>query len=128
MKTRYLYFTDDSDIVHLVFPEVEELKYTKCNEDSSFDYIIIYREGEVKLGGCKLHPLLFSSDIIRDEKHKFDDNEIALKLPLDLIIKEENVQGSINSEVEKELLEMKQKNEQLEKSILEISKLLNIVK
>lgn len=128
MKSRYLYFTDDSDIVRLVFPEVEELKYTKCNDGSSFDYIIIYREGEVKLGGCKLHPLLFSSDIIRDEEHKFDDNELTLQLPLELVIKEEKVQGSINSKVEKELLEMKQKNEQLEKSILEISKLLNIDK
>ena len=128
MKSRYLYFTDDSNTVHLVFPEVEELKYTKSNYDSSFDYTVMYQEGEAELGGCKLHPLLFSSDIIRDEEHKFDDNEIALKLPLDLVVKEEKVQGSINSEVEKELLEMKQKNEQLEKSILEISKLLNINK
>lgn len=128
MKSRYLYFTDDNNVVRLVFPEVEELKYTQCNYDSSFDYTVMYQEGEVKLGGCKLHPLLFSSDIIRDEEHEFDENELALKLPLDLVIKKEKVQGSMNSEVEKELLEMKQKNEQLEKSILEISKLLNIDK
>ena len=128
MKSRYLYFTDDSNTVHLVFPEVEELKYTKSNYDSSFDYTVMYQEGEAELGGCKLHPLLFSSDIIRDEGHKFDDNELALQLPLDIIIKEEKAQDSVNSGVEKELLEMKQKNEQLEKSILEISKLLNINK